>query len=124
MKTGEVKDEEKERAKPKETISSSLLENWTKVESLGFEGMGLSMGLRGAIRLPSFKVPNYHSVFLLFCCCAVKVAHYQLLLICLQVKRKQPPEPTSTNDNKRVRPSTLVDDELENEGVCLTYLPS
>ncbi|XP_058645017.1 histone-lysine N-methyltransferase SETD1B-A isoform X3 [Onychostoma macrolepis] len=86
VKTGEGKDEEKERAKPKETISSSLLENWTKVEGLGFEGMGLSMGLRGVIRLPSFKV-----------------------------KRKQPPEPTSTNDNKRVRPSTPVDDELEDE---------
>uniref|UniRef100_A0A8C1KGN3 SET domain containing 1B, histone lysine methyltransferase a n=1 Tax=Cyprinus carpio TaxID=7962 RepID=A0A8C1KGN3_CYPCA len=88
VKTGEGKDEEKERAKPKETISSSLLENWTKVEGLGFEGMGLGIGLRGAIRLPSFKV-----------------------------KRKQPPEPTSTNDNKRVRPSTPVDDELEDEGV-------
>uniref|UniRef100_A0A8C1KGL6 SET domain containing 1B, histone lysine methyltransferase a n=1 Tax=Cyprinus carpio TaxID=7962 RepID=A0A8C1KGL6_CYPCA len=86
VKTGEGKDEEKERAKPKETISSSLLENWTKVEGLGFEGMGLGIGLRGAIRLPSFKV-----------------------------KRKQPPEPTSTNDNKRVRPSTPVDDELEDE---------
>uniref|UniRef100_A0A672JZ96 Histone-lysine N-methyltransferase SETD1B-A-like n=1 Tax=Sinocyclocheilus grahami TaxID=75366 RepID=A0A672JZ96_SINGR len=86
VKTGEGKDEEKERAKPKETISSSLLENWNKVEGLGFEGIGLSIGLRGAIRLPSFKV-----------------------------KRKQPPEPTSTNDNKRVRPSTPVDDELEDE---------
>ncbi|XDV54658.1 hypothetical protein PO909_022898 [Leuciscus waleckii] len=86
VKTGEGKEEEKERAKPKETISSSLLENWNKVEGLGFEGMGLSIGLRGAIRLPSFKV-----------------------------KRKQPPEPTSTNDNKRVRPSTPVDDELEDE---------
>ncbi|XP_050977105.1 histone-lysine N-methyltransferase SETD1B-A isoform X3 [Labeo rohita] len=86
VKTGEGKDEEKERAKPKETISSSLLENWNKVEGLGFEGMGLSIGLRGAIRLPSFKV-----------------------------KRKQPPEPTSTIDNKRVRPSTPVDDELEDE---------
>ncbi|XP_016302685.1 histone-lysine N-methyltransferase SETD1B-A-like isoform X5 [Sinocyclocheilus anshuiensis] len=87
VKTGEGKDDEKERAKPKETISSSLLENWNKVEGLGFEGIGLSIGLRSAIRLPSFKV-----------------------------KRKQPPEPTSTNDNKRVRPSTPVDDELEDEG--------
>ncbi|KAK2870862.1 hypothetical protein QQF64_001938 [Cirrhinus molitorella] len=86
VKTGEGKDEEKERAKPKETISSSLLENWNKVEGLGFEGMGLSIGLRGAIRLPSFKV-----------------------------KRKQPSEPASTNDNKRARPSTPVDDELEDE---------
>lgn len=72
VKTGEGKDEEKERAKPKETISSSLLENWNKVEGLGFEGMGLSIGLRGAIRLPSFKVPNYHLVFLFVCCCAFK----------------------------------------------------
>ncbi|TRY85459.1 hypothetical protein DNTS_008575 [Danionella cerebrum] len=85
-KTGEGKEEEKERAKPKETISSSLLENWNKVEEMGFEGMGLSIGLRGAIRLPSFKV-----------------------------KRKQPPEPASTSDNKRVRPSTPADDELEDE---------
>ncbi|XP_052463294.1 histone-lysine N-methyltransferase SETD1B-A isoform X4 [Carassius gibelio] len=86
VKTGEGKDDEKERAKPKETISSSLLENWNKVEGMGFEGMGLGIGLRGAIRLPSFKV-----------------------------KRKQPPEPTSSTDNKRVRPSTPVDDELEDE---------
>ncbi|XP_056322188.1 histone-lysine N-methyltransferase SETD1B-A isoform X2 [Danio aesculapii] len=78
VKAGEGKDEEKERAKPKETIPSHF--------TLGFEGMGLSIGLRGAIRLPSFKV-----------------------------KRKQPPEPTSTSDNKRVRPSTPVDDELEDE---------
>ncbi|XP_059400417.1 histone-lysine N-methyltransferase SETD1B-A-like isoform X1 [Carassius carassius] len=86
VKTGEGKDDEKERAKPKETISSSLLENWNKVEGMGFEGMGLGIGLHGAIRLPSFKV-----------------------------KRKQPPEPTSSTDNKRVRPSTPVDDELEDE---------
>lgn len=59
MKTGEAKEEEKERAKPKETMSSSLLVNWNKVEGLGFEGMGLGIGLRGAIRLPSFKVPNW-----------------------------------------------------------------
>ncbi|XP_073770225.1 histone-lysine N-methyltransferase SETD1B-A isoform X8 [Danio rerio] len=83
VKTGEGKDEEKERAKPKETMSSHL--PWNKGEGLGFEGMGLGIGLRG-IRLPSFKV-----------------------------KRKQPPEPTSTSDNKRVRPSTPVDDELEDE---------
>nr|XP_009303941.1 histone-lysine N-methyltransferase SETD1B-A isoform X1 [Danio rerio] len=83
VKTGEGKDEEKERAKPKETMSSHL--PWNKGEGLGFEGMSLGIGLRG-IRLPSFKV-----------------------------KRKQPPEPTSTSDNKRVRPSTPVDDELEDE---------
>lgn len=73
VKTGEGKEEEKERAKPKETISSSLLENWNKVEGLGFEGMGLSIGLRGAIRLPSFKVPNCHPVFLLVCRCTFKL---------------------------------------------------
>lgn len=47
---------EEERPKPKETIGSSLLENWNKGEGLGYEGMGLGIGLRGAIRLPSFKV--------------------------------------------------------------------
>lgn len=57
MKPGDGKDEEKERAKPKETLSSSLLENWSKGEGLGYEGIGLGIGLRGAIRLPSFKVP-------------------------------------------------------------------
>lgn len=54
MKGAEGKEEE--RPKPKETIGSSLLENWNKGEGLGYEGMGLGIGLRGAIRLPSFKV--------------------------------------------------------------------
>lgn len=49
---------EEERPKPKETMGSSLLENWNKGEGLGYEGMGLGIGLRGAIRLPSFKVTN------------------------------------------------------------------
>uniref|UniRef100_A0A667ZQ95 SET domain containing 1B, histone lysine methyltransferase a n=1 Tax=Myripristis murdjan TaxID=586833 RepID=A0A667ZQ95_9TELE len=83
VKGAEGKEEEK--PKPKETMGSSLLENWNKGEGLGYEGMGL--GLRGAIRLPSFKV-----------------------------KRKDPPEAAATGDNKRARPSTPVDDELEDEG--------
>ncbi|XP_029920526.1 histone-lysine N-methyltransferase SETD1B-A isoform X3 [Myripristis murdjan] len=82
VKGAEGKEEEK--PKPKETMGSSLLENWNKGEGLGYEGMGL--GLRGAIRLPSFKV-----------------------------KRKDPPEAAATGDNKRARPSTPVDDELEDE---------
>uniref|UniRef100_A0AAR2JD94 [Histone H3]-lysine(4) N-trimethyltransferase n=1 Tax=Pygocentrus nattereri TaxID=42514 RepID=A0AAR2JD94_PYGNA len=96
VKPGEGKEEEKERTKPKETLSSSLLENWSKGEGLGYEGMGLGIGLRGAIRLPSFKV-----------------------------KRKEPPDPTSTAENKRARPSTPVDDELEDEGQIepLQHLP-
>lgn len=51
VKGAEGKDEE--RPKPKETMGSSLLENWNKGEGLGY---GLGIGLRGAIRLPSFKV--------------------------------------------------------------------
>ncbi|XP_047425215.1 histone-lysine N-methyltransferase SETD1B-A isoform X2 [Mugil cephalus] len=77
---------EEERPKPKETMGSSLLENWNKGEGLGYEGMGLGIGLRGAIRLPSFKV-----------------------------KRKGPPEAAAAGDSKRARPSTPVDDELEDE---------
>ncbi|XP_076876007.1 histone-lysine N-methyltransferase SETD1B-A isoform X2 [Brachyhypopomus gauderio] len=86
VKPGEVKEEEKERAKPKETLSSSLLENWSKGEGLGYDGIGMAIGLRGAIRLPSFKV-----------------------------KRKEPPDPATSADIKRARPSTPVDDELEDE---------
>lgn len=56
VKTGEGKEDDKERVKPKETLASSLLETWGKGEGLGYEGMGLGFGLRGAIRLPSFKV--------------------------------------------------------------------
>lgn len=51
-----IEGKEEERPKPKETMGSSLLENWNKGEGLGYEGMGLGIGLRGAIRLPSFKV--------------------------------------------------------------------
>ncbi|MEQ2193408.1 hypothetical protein XENOCAPTIV_023843 [Xenoophorus captivus] len=78
---------EEERPKPKEPIASSLLENWNKGEGLGYEGMGLGMGLRGAIRLLSFKV-----------------------------KRKDPPDTAVGGDNKRARPATPADDELEDEG--------
>lgn len=56
MKGAEGKEEE--RPKPKETMGSSLLENWNKGEGMGYEGMGLGIALRGAIRLPSFKVAN------------------------------------------------------------------
>ncbi|XP_061590189.1 histone-lysine N-methyltransferase SETD1B-A [Cololabis saira] len=84
LKGSEGKEEEK--PKPKETIGSSLLENWNKGEGLGYEGMGFGIGLRGAIRLPSFKV-----------------------------KRKDPPEAAAASDIKRARPSTPVDDELEDE---------
>ncbi|MGH0165090.1 UNVERIFIED_CONTAM: hypothetical protein FKN15_058641 [Acipenser sinensis] len=86
VKSGEVKEEDKEKMKPREPVTSSLLENWNKVEGLGYEGIGLGIGLRGAIRLPSFKV-----------------------------KRKEPPDPASTGDPKRLRPSTPADDELEDE---------
>uniref|UniRef100_K7GCM0 Uncharacterized protein n=1 Tax=Pelodiscus sinensis TaxID=13735 RepID=K7GCM0_PELSI len=82
VKSGENKDEEK--PKPKDRITSCLLENWNKGEGLGYEGIGLGIGLRGAIRLPSFKV-----------------------------KRKEPPEAASAGDQKRIRPSTSVDDEDE-----------
>nr|XP_020441413.1 histone-lysine N-methyltransferase SETD1B isoform X2 [Monopterus albus]XP_020441414.1 histone-lysine N-methyltransferase SETD1B isoform X2 [Monopterus albus]XP_020441415.1 histone-lysine N-methyltransferase SETD1B isoform X2 [Monopterus albus]XP_020441416.1 histone-lysine N-methyltransferase SETD1B isoform X2 [Monopterus albus] len=77
---------EEERPRLKETMGSSLLENWNKGDGLAYEGMGLGLSLRGTIRLPSFKV-----------------------------KRKDPPEAAAASDNKRARPSTPVDDELEEE---------
>ncbi|KAG5834897.1 hypothetical protein ANANG_G00266440 [Anguilla anguilla] len=86
VKSGEAREEEKERARPKEPVRSSPLETWKQGEGLGFEGLGLSMGLRGAIRLPSFKV-----------------------------KRKEPPDPASVGDSKRARPSTPAEEDLEDE---------
>ncbi|XP_033845273.1 histone-lysine N-methyltransferase SETD1B-A [Periophthalmus magnuspinnatus] len=80
--------EEETKPKPKEMMGSSLLENWNKGESLGYEGMGLTIGLRGAIRLPSFKV-----------------------------KRKGPPDAAAAGESKRARPSTPVDDEDETKPV-------
>ena len=82
MKSGEHKDED--RPKPKDRIASCLLESWGKGEGLSYEGLGLGIGLRGAIRLPSFKV-----------------------------KRKEPPDTASSGDQKRLRPSTPVDEEDE-----------
>ncbi|NP_001072649.1 histone-lysine N-methyltransferase SETD1B [Xenopus tropicalis] len=82
VKSGESKEEDKQ--KTKEHITSSLLESWNKGEGLGFEGIGLGIGLRGAIRLPSFKV-----------------------------KRKEPPDAALAGDQKRIRPSHSVDDEDE-----------
>lgn len=82
VKSGEHKDED--RPKPKDRIASCLLESWGKGEGLGYEGLGLGIGLRGAIRLPSFKV-----------------------------KRKEPPDTASSGDQKRLRPSTSVDEEDE-----------
>ncbi|KAL0610526.1 Histone-lysine N-methyltransferase SETD1B [Plecturocebus cupreus] len=75
---------DEDRPKPKDRIASCLLESWGKGEGLGYEGLGLGIGLRGAIRLPSFKV-----------------------------KRKEPPDTTSSGDQKRLRPSTSVDEEDE-----------
>ncbi|XP_043924546.1 histone-lysine N-methyltransferase SETD1B [Protopterus annectens] len=82
VKSGDGKDEEK--PKPKDPMSSSLFESWSKGEGLGCEGMGLNIGLRGTIRMLSFKV-----------------------------KRKEPPEVATSGDQKRLRPSTPVDDEDE-----------
>lgn len=90
VKSGEHKDED--RPKPKDRIASCLLESWGKGEGLGYEGLGLGIGLRGAIRLPSFKV-----------------------------KRKEPPDTASAGDQKRLRPSTSVDEE--DEGRCPTPHP-
>lgn len=39
-----------------------------------------------------------------------------MVVRCAQVKRKDPPEAAAAGDNKRARPSTPVDDELEDEG--------
>lgn len=120
LKGSESKEEE--RPKPKETIGSSLLENWNKGEGLGYEGMGFGIGLRGAIRLPSFKVrvvtlsstKHRKSGIYLF---QWRVSFSpEQLNCCSQVKRKDPPEAAAASDNKRARPSTPVDDELEDEG--------
>ncbi|XP_072272020.1 histone-lysine N-methyltransferase SETD1B isoform X2 [Pyxicephalus adspersus] len=83
VKSGDNKDEEKPKAR--DQITSSLLESWNKGEGLGFDGIGgLGFGLRGAIRLPSFKV-----------------------------KRKEPPEAALGGEQKRIRPSPSVDEEDE-----------
>lgn len=48
------------------------------------------------------------------CCVSLSLSHCcQPLGCCVQVKRKDPPEAASAGDNKRARPSTPVDDELE-----------
>lgn len=120
VKGAEGKDEEK--PKPKETMGSSLLENWNKGEGLGYEGMGLGIGLRGAIRLPSFKV-NLRTCLLVnagvdlsFSPSVTLPVGFNLCAHRVQVKRKDPPEAAVAGDNKRARPSTPVDDELEDEG--------
>lgn len=41
---------------------------------------------------------------------------------CVQVKRKDPPDAAAAGDSKRARPSTPVDDELEDEGDSLSGL--
>ncbi|XP_073442094.1 histone-lysine N-methyltransferase SETD1B isoform X2 [Dendrobates tinctorius] len=82
VKSGDGKDEEK--PKPRDQITSSLLESWNKGEGLGFEGIGLGIGLRGAIRLPSFKV-----------------------------KRKEPPESGLEGEQKRIRVTKPIDEEDE-----------
>jgi len=108
---------EDERPKPKETMGSRLLENWNKGEGLGYEGIGLGISLRGAIRLPSFKVRplslNNTENGSRSACRRFTVA------CCVQVKRKEPPEAAAAGDNKRARPSTPADDELEDEGNAL-----
>lgn len=43
-----------------------------------------------------------------------------LILSFVQVKRKEPPEAASAGDQKRIRPSTSVDDE--DEGLQSTFV--
>ncbi|CAI9535090.1 unnamed protein product, partial [Staurois parvus] len=74
-----------EKPKAKEKIPLCLPESWNKGEGLGFDGIGgFGFGLRGTIRLPSFKV-----------------------------KRKEPPEAALGGEQKRIRPSPSVDEEDE-----------
>lgn len=49
-------------SKEKEPVKLKVLEPWQSVEKLGLEGTrlgtGLGLGLRSALKLPSFKVPT------------------------------------------------------------------
>ncbi|XP_029462763.1 histone-lysine N-methyltransferase SETD1A [Rhinatrema bivittatum] len=83
----QAKEEEKEKTKLKEPGLLSLVD-WAKSGGASnLEGFGFGAGLRGALRLPSFKV-----------------------------KRKEPLEITEGSEQKRPRPSTPAeDDEDERE---------
>ncbi|XP_043942165.1 histone-lysine N-methyltransferase SETD1A [Protopterus annectens] len=83
----QAKEEEREKVKPKEPALLSLVD-WAKSGGTGGpEGFGFGTGLRGALRLPSFKV-----------------------------KRKEPSEMSEENEQKRPRPSTPAEeDEYEAE---------
>ncbi|KYO20533.1 histone-lysine N-methyltransferase SETD1A [Alligator mississippiensis] len=83
-----AKEEEKEKAKLREPGLLSLVD-WAKSGgTVGIEAFGFGAGLRGALRLPSFKV-----------------------------KRKEPSEISENSEEKRPRPSTPAeDDDDDKEG--------
>lgn len=126
----EEKKEEKTSSRPREPLMS--LVDWAK--SGGMEGFSL----RGALRLPSFKVPalshltyrrvrvRYRYVYTLSSfslrfikmekpseVCATPVL--TVMFVISQVKRKEPQELAEDVSLKRVRPSTPPDEEDEGE---------
>lgn len=56
---------------------------------------------------------SYIILCLAKCICHKSVGEIINVFVCVQVKRKDPPDAASTGDTKRARPSTPVDDELE-----------
>lgn len=57
-----VKEEEKDKNKPKDPALLSLVD-WAKSGGTGgLEGFGFGTGFRGVLRLPSFKVRVLHSL--------------------------------------------------------------
>lgn len=119
----QAKEEDKEKTKLKEPGLLSLVD-WAKSGgTTGIEAFAFGSGLRGALRLPSFKVlprtvvlPNRvgtgHPPLLACKCLRSKWA---LSLPIPQVKRKEPSEISEASEEKRPRPSTPAEEDEDGE---------
>ena len=124
----QAKEEDKEKTKLKEPGLLSLVD-WAKSGgTTGIEAFAFGSGLRGALRLPSFKVlrivvlPGWVGRGLQGDSRVRVVGNHECLgskrtpsLPISQVKRKEPSEISEASEEKRPRPSTPAEEDEDGE---------
>lgn len=124
----QAKEEDKEKTKLKEPGLLSLVD-WAKSGgTTGIEAFAFGSGLRGALRLPSFKVlrtvvlprrvgagpPPFLGVGVVGNDECLR-SKWALSLPIPQVKRKEPSEISEASEEKRPRPSTPAEEDEDGE---------
>lgn len=122
----QAKEEDKEKTKLKEPGLLSLVD-WAKSGgTTGIEAFAFGSGLRGALRLPSFKVPacgltegvqgsSPSSLGRAVGDLCVLRFPMGSVSVPSQVKRKEPSEISEASEEKRPRPSTPAEEDEDGE---------